>query len=68
MMATKGTVREILEILRNDGWVRIKSNSGDHRQLRHPVKSGKVTVDGKLSKNVPPKIWDSMLRQAGLDK
>ncbi len=67
-MATKGTVREMLELLREDGWAQIKSNSGDHRQFKHPVKSGKVTVDGKLSKNVPPKIWKSMLRQAGLDK
>ncbi len=67
-MATKGTVREMLALLRADGWVQIKSNSGDHRQLRHAVKQGKVTVDGKLSKNVPPKIWKFMLRQAGLDK
>jgi predicted RNA binding protein YcfA (HicA-like mRNA interferase family) len=67
-MATKGTVKEILEILRKDGWVQIKSNSGDHRQLKHPVKAGRVTVDGKLSKNVPPKIWNFMLRQAGLEK
>ncbi len=67
-MATKGTVREILEILRADGWVRIKSNSGDHRQFKHPSKAGRVTVDGKLSKNVPPKIWKFMLRQAGLDE
>ena len=67
-MATKGTVREMLEILRKDGWVQKKSNSGDHRQLKHPKKPGRVTVDGKLSKNVPPKIWKFMLRQAGLDK
>ncbi len=66
-MATRGTVREMLALLRKDGWVQIHSNSGDHRQLKHPVKSGKVTVDGKPSKNVPPKIWQSMLRQAGLD-
>lgn len=67
-MATKGTVREILDILHADGWVRIKSNSGDHRQLKHPSKPGRVTVDGKLSKDVPPKMWKSMLRQAGLEK
>lgn len=67
-MATKGTVREMLELLRQDGWVQIKSNSGDHRQLRHPTKAGKVTVDGKPAKDVPPKIWSSMLRQAGLLK
>ena len=36
-MATKGKVRDMLEILRKDGWVMIKSNSGDHRQFKHPV-------------------------------
>ncbi len=67
-MATKGTVREMLELLRRDGWIQVQSNSGDHRQLKHPVKPGKVTVDGKPTKNVPPKIWKYMLRQAGLEK
>lgn|GEM_PF-371491 len=65
-MATRGKVRDILEILRKDGWIPIKANSGDHRQFKHPAKSGKVTVDGKPSKDVAAKLWKSMLQQTGL--
>lgn len=65
-MATKGKVRDMLKALRDDGWRQIKSNSGDHRQFTHPIKPGKVTVDGKSSDDVLPKTWDSMLKQAGL--
>ncbi len=65
-MATKGKVRDILDIIRKDGWVRIKSKTGDHRQFKHPVKTGKVTVDGKPGDDVTAKRWNQMLMQAGL--
>ena len=63
-MATKGTVRDMLEILHRDGWVQIKSNSGDHRQFRHAAKPGRVTVPGKLSDDLPIGTWGSILKQA----
>lgn len=65
-MATKGKVRDILAILRRDGWFEIKSKGGDHRQFRHVKKPGRVTVDGKPSDDMRVKTWDSVLRQAGL--
>ncbi|MCC8165432.1 MAG: type II toxin-antitoxin system HicA family toxin [Planctomycetes bacterium] len=65
-MATKGKVHDILKILRKDGWIEIKSNSGDHRQFKHAHKPGKVTVDGKPSDELRVKTWDSIVRQAGL--
>lgn len=65
-MATKGKIRDMLKIIRNDGWFQVRSNRGDHRQFRHPTKAGKVTVDGKESDDVAPKLWNSMLSQAGL--
>ena len=65
-MATKGKVRDMLEIIRKDGWLKIKSNSGDHRQFKHPSEGGRVTVDGKPGDDVDPKLWNSMLNQAGL--
>lgn len=37
------TPREMLKILKADGWVE-KSQTGSHKQLVHPTKSGKVTV------------------------
>jgi predicted RNA binding protein YcfA (HicA-like mRNA interferase family) len=35
--------REILRILQDDGWY-IIATRGDHHQLKHPTKPGKVTV------------------------
>jgi len=39
------TVREVLRILYKDGWRRVKERTkGSHIQLKHPTKTGKVTV------------------------
>jgi predicted RNA binding protein YcfA (HicA-like mRNA interferase family) len=59
------TVREALDLLRRDGWVLI-AQEGSHRQFKHPAKPGKVMISGKPSRDVPPEIWDSILKQAGL--
>jgi len=58
-------VGEVLKMLRRDGWYRIKSRSG-HRQSKHPVKLGRVTVSGKPSDEMPPGTLGSVLKQAGL--
>jgi predicted RNA binding protein YcfA (HicA-like mRNA interferase family) len=59
------TVREILRLLRDDGWT-VDRQKGSHRQLHHPTKPGTVTVAGKPSKTLYPKIVASILKQAGL--
>jgi predicted RNA binding protein YcfA (HicA-like mRNA interferase family) len=41
-------VREVIRRLIDDGWLQV-SQKGSHRQFKHPVKLGKVTVPGKLS-------------------
>lgn len=64
-MATKGKIRDILKLLKEDGWVEV-STRGSHRQFKHPAKKGRVTVDGKSSDDVSMDNWYSMLRQAGL--
>jgi predicted RNA binding protein YcfA (HicA-like mRNA interferase family) len=60
------TVREILRILYNDGWredeVRTK---GSHIQLKHPTKTGKVTVPNHKG-NIAPGTLNSIYKQAGL--
>lgn len=67
-MATKGKVRALIKIIEADGWREIKTglSAGDHRQYKHATKKGKVTIDGKKSEDVPPKIWNNVLRQAKL--
>lgn len=58
-------VREVIKLVEADGWRLIRIR-GDHRQYRHPTKSGKVTIPGKMSSTVKPGALSSILRQAGL--
>ena len=37
------TIREILKVLRKDGWY-TTNQEGSHISLKHPTKPGKVTV------------------------
>ena len=59
-------VRDILKLLKKDGWYRVPSRGG-HRQFKHPIKRGRVTVSGKPSDDLPPGTLNSILKQAGLD-
>jgi predicted RNA binding protein YcfA (HicA-like mRNA interferase family) len=60
-------VRELIRLIEADGWVRVRTR-GSHRQYKHPMKSGTVTVSGKPSVEVPPGTLSSALKQAGLKK
>ncbi len=59
-------VRQIIRLIEDDGWYRIKAKGG-HRQFKHPVRAGRVTVPGKMSAELDKKTEKSVLRQAGLD-
>ena len=39
---------------------------GGHRQFKHPIKRGRVTVSGKMSHDLPIGTQNSILKQAGL--
>jgi len=58
-------VREILRLLRDDGWEQVRQR-GSHRQLQYRTKLGTVTVAGKPGDQLHPKTAASILRQAGL--
>lgn len=60
-------VRDVIRRLEEDGWVQV-SQKGSHRQFKHPVKSGKVTVRGHPSDDVPTGTLKSIFRQAGLER
>ncbi|ELR99727.1 putative periplasmic or secreted lipoprotein [Gloeocapsa sp. PCC 73106] len=51
--------------IEQDGWYLVKTR-GSHRQYKHPSKSGKVTVPGKLSDELPLGTLNSILKQAQL--
>lgn len=59
-------VSEVLRRLKDDGWVQIKAKGG-HRQFKHPIKPGRVTVSGKPSDTIPPGTLASIFKQAGWD-
>ena len=58
-------VREIIRLIEQDGWYRIKARGG-HRQFKHPSKPGRVTVAGQFGDELDAKTERSVLRQAGL--
>ena len=54
-------VRELEKILKEDGWYVVKQ-VGSHRQYKHPVKSGKVTIpihSGDLDKGTANSVLKS---------
>ena len=58
-------VKEMIEIIESDGWY-LDRMKGSHRQFKHPVKSGTVTIAGKLSVDMPKGTIISILKQARL--
>jgi len=60
-------VRDVIRMLEDDGW-RLVGTRGSHRQYKHPVKSGRVTVAGKSSDDLAPGTLHSILKQSGLEE
>lgn len=58
-------VREAIGLLEDDGWF-LASTKGSHRQYKHPVKPGRVTVAGKPSEDLAPGTLNSIFKQSGL--
>lgn len=56
--------REVLQILNADGWF-VVTCDGDHHQLKHRSKPGKVTVPHPV-KDIPIRTLKSIERQAGV--
>lgn len=57
-------VKEVIRMLEADGWSLV-TVKGDHRQFKHPVKKGRVTVNKKLSETLEQEILNSIWKQAG---
>jgi predicted RNA binding protein YcfA (HicA-like mRNA interferase family) len=58
-------VREVIKLIEGDGWYLARTR-GSHRQYKHTIKSGLVTVPGKLSDDLAPGTLNSILKQAQL--
>ena len=60
-------IREVTTLLESDGWQHVRTK-GSHRQFKHPVKKGLVTVAGHPNEDLAPGTLNSVLKQAGLKK
>jgi predicted RNA binding protein YcfA (HicA-like mRNA interferase family) len=58
------SVREAIKMIEADGWYLV-ATKGSHRQFKHRTKPGRVTVAGKLSDDLAPGTWNSIMKQAG---
>jgi predicted RNA binding protein YcfA (HicA-like mRNA interferase family) len=58
-------VKAAISIIEDDGWYLVRTR-GSHRQYKHPVKSGLVTIAGKLSDDLASGTANSILKQAQL--
>ncbi|NLW86585.1 MAG: type II toxin-antitoxin system HicA family toxin [Planctomycetes bacterium] len=58
-------VKEAIRMIEADGWIMV-AQRGSHRQYKHPVKPGRVTIPAKPSDDLHPKTAKSILQQAGL--
>ena len=59
-------VRDIIKLIEKDGWFVVKSK-GSHRQYKHPVKPGRVTVAfHSANADVAPGTLNSILKPTGL--
>ena len=58
-------VREAIKLIEEDGWYHVRTR-GSHRQYKHPIKKGLVTIPGKMKEDLAPATINSILKQAGL--
>ncbi len=56
--------REVLKMLKADGWYEVGCD-GDHHQFKHPVKKGKVTVTHP-KQTIPIGTLKSISKQSGV--
>lgn len=60
-------VRDIIKAIEADGWFWV-ATKGSHRQYKHPLKPGRVTIAGHRGDTIAPGTLNSVLKQAGLKK
>ena len=49
-------VREAIHLVEQDGWSQVDTH-GSHRQYKHPVKQGRVTIPGQPGEDLAPVTW-----------
>ena len=57
-------VAEVLKMLIDDGWY-LADQKGSHRQFKHAIKKGRVTVNGKPRETLEQFLLNIIFKQAG---
>ena len=57
--------RQVVKMIENDGWY-LDRTKGSHKQFKHPVKPGVVTIAGKPNEDVDKGTLNNILKQAKL--
>ena len=58
-------VRDIIKSIESDGWYLVVTK-GSHRQYKHSLKTGRVTIAGHPNDDLAPGTLNSILKQAKL--
>jgi predicted RNA binding protein YcfA (HicA-like mRNA interferase family) len=58
-------IRDLIRLIESDGWKNVATR-GSHRQYKHPVKKGRVTIPGHPGDDIHLDTLKSVLTQAGL--
>lgn len=58
-------IRDAIRMIEQDGWS-LTRQKGSHRQYKHPVKKGVVTIAGHRNDDLGYGTLNSILKQAGL--
>ena len=60
-------VRDLIRAIEADGWYLVVTR-GSHRQYKHPVKPGRVTIAGHMNDDLAAGTLNSILKQAQIAK
>ena len=58
-------VRDVIKMIEADGWYLVVTR-GSHRQFKHALKPGRVTIAGKPGDDLAPGTLNSVLKQSKL--
>ena len=60
-------IRDVISLIEDDGWYLVVTR-GSHRQYKHPIKPGRVTIAGHPNDDLAPGTLNSVFKQAQLPK
>lgn len=60
-------VRDVIKLIESDGW-HLVATKGSHRQFKHTIKPGRITIAGHPGDDLAPGTLNSVLKQAQLTK